>query len=200
MINIFLNLNCKCHAFLMLQWQAVANANETRRVGRTAVLCFQKWRGFANGEKCFKMKVKKALRWYDVQYMKRRVFVQWRDWVRFEQRSNYKERFQARLEEAQKCIQQEYEVKFSDLEKENTRLKKCLEEEGKARDLMEEDMKQAFMRGVCALNLEALTVMKRGVPPGVNPFPIAFPLKEDNPQQTNIILGAEEPSVQSLST
>lgn len=175
----------------------MANANESRRVGRTVVLCFQKWKSFANQERCFKVKIKKALRWYDIQYMKRRVFVQWRDWVRFEQRSNYKQRFQTRVEEAQECVKREYDVKFHDLEKENTRLKKCLEEEAKARDLMEEDMKQAFMRGVCALNLEALTVMKRGVPPGVNPFPITLPLNKDDPQKPTMLPGEDNP-VQSL--
>lgn len=29
---------------------------------------------------------------------------------------------------------------------------------------LEEDMRQAFMRGVTALNLEAISVLKRGVP------------------------------------
>lgn len=36
-------------------------------------------------------------------------------------------------------------------------------------------MKRAFMRGVCALNIEAMSLMKRGsLPDGANPFPLVL--------------------------
>ena len=48
--------------------------------------------------------------------------------------------------------------------------RKALAAERELRVKLEEDMRQAFMRGVCALNLEAISVFKQGVPhPLYNP-------------------------------
>ena len=41
------------------------------------------------------------------------------------------------------------------------------------RETMQEHMKQAFMRGVCALNIEAMAVMKH--PDQVRPNPFFYP-------------------------
>ncbi|KAF8064553.1 AVT1D [Scenedesmus sp. PABB004] len=50
--------------------------------------------------------------------------------------------------------------------------------EAEARAALEEEYKRAFMRGVTAINLEAVTLMRRGAPPaGANPFPVALPLR-----------------------
>eukprot|EP00955_Chlamydomonas_euryale_P098599 365157-Chlamydomonas_euryale.AAC.25 len=55
--------------------------------------------------------------------------------------------------------------------------------EQEARAALEEDMKQAFMRGVCALNIEAMAVMKRGAPPGgANPCAPATVTVQPRPQ------------------
>ena len=62
-------------------------------------------------------------------------------------------------------------------------------------------MKKAFMRGVCALNLEAMNLMKTGHPPGgVNPFsadpadPRAAAVPEGNENMAPVVRGARIPS------
>ncbi|WIA39262.1 hypothetical protein OEZ86_005384 [Tetradesmus obliquus] len=54
-------------------------------------------------------------------------------------------------------------------------LQEQLQQDAAARNRMEEDMKRAFMRGVTAINLEAVQMMRRGAPPsGTNPFPAGW--------------------------
>jgi hypothetical protein len=54
-----------------------------------------------------------------------------------------------------------------------------LQKQAEARDALEMEMKRSFMRGVTALNIEAMHVMKTGhLPGGVNPFPVTLPLQQ----------------------
>lgn len=124
--------------------------------------------------------MRRALHWHNLQYMTGRVFRCWKEWVRSEMRKNLKEIISQRVQAARDEINGLFQGKIELLEGENSKLRGQLDDEARARDLMEEDMKQAFMRGVCALNLEALTVMKRGVPPGKNPFPQNFSSEAQN--------------------
>ncbi|GMH39831.1 hypothetical protein BSKO_07735 [Bryopsis sp. KO-2023] len=165
--------------------EALARANDNKRVARKMVLCFHKWKEFAAKEIHIRRMLKKALWYYDSEFLKRRVVNSWKEWARSEQRQHAKERAQNRIDLAREEIETEYRTKLNCMEEEMSVLRVRLEEEGRARDLLEEDMKQAFMRGVCALNLEALSVMKRGVPPGANPVPISFPETErtDSPEE-----------------
>lgn len=57
-----------------------------------------------------------------------------------------------------------HESKMAVANKEIEDLRRALDQERRTRVKLEEDMRQAFMRGVCALNLEAISVLKRGVP------------------------------------
>lgn len=173
-------------------YQALACAHEKKRVSTTAVLSWQKWMNYAAGEARLKTKTQRALNWYNLRYLKGRVFRSWKEWVRSEIRSNRKERILQKVQVARDEIESHFQCKLAVLEEENSSLKSQLEDEAKARDMMEEDMKQAFMRGVCALNLEALTVMKRGVPPGKNPFPQVF-LSESEPTAKCLSRSNEEP-------
>lgn len=55
-----------------------------------------------------------------------------------------------------------------------TELESLLEGERRLRVQLEEDMRQAFMRGVTALNLEAITLLKRGVPHMTHNLPVPY--------------------------
>ena len=70
----------------------------------------------------------------------------------------------------------QYSGLIAQLKNQITDMEAALAKEVATREQLEEHMKQAFMRGVCALNIEAMNVMKRGAPPGgANPFPVTYP-------------------------
>jgi len=151
--------------------EAIGSANQRKRNFRLLTIIFHSWRLFAKGERCFKRKMARAENHYLVELLQRRPLVQWVEYLRNQQRTCSKERFQRKVDIARESIEAQFEAKYKALEEENKKLREQIEVENAAREKLEEDMQQAFMRGVCALNMEALTVMKRGMPPGgVNPF------------------------------
>ena len=53
------------------------------------------------------------------------------------------------------------------------------------RERYEETMKKAFMRGVCALNLEAMTMFREGEEGGRRPTPAATGINDKNGERRN---------------
>jgi len=78
--------------------------------------------------------------------------------------------FDADLAQATEDYRREAEAKEAEHQAQLDEVKEALVRERELRVKLEEDMRQAFMRGVCALNLEAINVFKQGVPhPLFNP-------------------------------
>lgn len=151
--------------------ESIAIANYRKRTHRLLLTVFQSWYHFAKSERSLKHNMRRALRHYCTEHQKRRVLIGWMEFVRYQHRVCAQERLQTKLGIARKEIEAKFNEKYALLEEENRLLKEKVKTEGDARSKLEEDMQQAFMRGVCALNMEALSVLKRGMPPnGSNPF------------------------------
>ncbi len=145
--------------------EAVGSAHRRKHSYRVVLTIYHAWVSFAKSEKAAKHKMEKAWRYYCDTRLKRRALVQWVEHVREQIRTCARERFQAKLDVARSALENQYSQKCAALEEENSNLREKLKTESEMRTKLEEDMQQAFMRGVCALNMEALSVMKRGMPP-----------------------------------
>ncbi|KAG2440380.1 hypothetical protein HXX76_004485 [Chlamydomonas incerta] len=118
----------------------------------------------------------KAEHWYTEVHLKRNVFRGWFRVAMREHRVTVNNRYIQEVEKAKRLIHEHYQGQIADLQRMLADAHAQLEREAEARNRLEDNMKRAFMRGVCALNIEAMNVMKRGAPPGgANPFPINLP-------------------------
>eukprot|EP00210_Caulerpa_lentillifera_P001436 g1378.t1 len=173
---------------------SVALANYRKRTHRLMLTVFQSWYQFAKAERSLKRNMQRALRYYCTEHQKRRVLIGWMGYIRSQNRLCSQERLQTKLTLARKEVEAKFNEKYALLEEENRLLKEKVKSESDARSKLEEDMQQAFMRGVCALNMEALSVLKRGMPPnGLNPF------YKDSLQNKDLTMETEENSAPTES-
>lgn len=142
-------------------------------------MLFMKWYNYTKYQKRINHKMIKAIIYCDMNHYKKRVMDGWREWKRQEYQKNMKIKIKEKIEASNMIITNEYEEKLKDMKNEKLKLEEKLKKEEEIRCKLEEDMKQAFMRGVCALNLEALTVMKRGVNGNNNNKAINSMINED---------------------
>mmetsp|Transcript_42645 Transcript_42645/g.110568 ORF Transcript_42645/g.110568 Transcript_42645/m.110568 type:complete len:399 (-) Transcript_42645:271-1467(-) len=131
--------------------------------------------------------MKHRLRNWGAYYMKRygvgSAFKSWRSLVHSEIHTRLKTKLAETLEQEKATIMAEQKLVMDGLRQEVEELSSRLHKEQAERTALEEHMKKAFMRGVCALNMEAMALMKSGHPPGgVNPVPseAAPPSGEEN--------------------
>ena len=128
---------------------------------------------------------------------KKNTFSAWRVFAQSEAAQQKQLRFQAQVKTEWDSVVNDHESEISSLRDQVAKLKKMLETESQHRGALEERLKVAFMRGVCALNLEAMQVMKTDEPsvprdptPSTHPMtamsatPIQ-PLSEDSPDVTH---------------
>lgn len=143
-----------CDAYVMAKERAVMK--------QRMVQAWYAIRQNAKQRKNKKWKHAQACRWHDLVYARRQAFRLWYRWYRSEHRRKEDQRradavnlvkreMQAELEEAEGKLQAELQAARDQVQQSNS-----------VRDQLEEDMRRAFMRGVCALNIEAMSIMKRG--------------------------------------
>ncbi|PNH12700.1 Centrosomal protein POC5, partial [Tetrabaena socialis] len=155
---------------------AYGQAKERRRRTILQFQLFYSWREQAMILARRKRRVERAERWYNQVHLKRNVFRAWFREAMREHRVTVNNRYIQEVENAKRLIHDHYKGQLGDLERLLADSHARLEQEAEARARLEDNMKRAFMRGVCALNIEAMTIMKRGAPPGgANPFPISLP-------------------------
>lgn len=104
---------------------------------------------------------------------------------------SWRESFNARTNAAVAAATQETArgllVTIAELQLENDKLRETVNTQESMREEMQTNMKQAFMRGVCALNIEAMSVMSASAPSDAAPLVRAhrsprFPLVNRRPQ------------------
>jgi hypothetical protein len=87
---------------------------------------------------------------------------------------SWRESFNARTNAAVAAATQETArgllVTIAELQLENDKLRETVHTQESMREEMQTNMKQAFMRGVCALNIEAMSVMSASVPSDAAPL------------------------------
>ncbi|KAK3260099.1 hypothetical protein CYMTET_30930 [Cymbomonas tetramitiformis] len=108
--------------------------------------------------------------------LQKSVFDCWRDASRELWRTNTAAKHKMALTDTELAQRKHYEGIIATLQSELAEARGGLEYEERTRAALEENMKQAFMRGVCALNIEAMSVIKRtGGGPAGPPGPPGFP-------------------------
>mmetsp|Transcript_61437 Transcript_61437/g.146483 ORF Transcript_61437/g.146483 Transcript_61437/m.146483 type:complete len:555 (+) Transcript_61437:73-1737(+) len=92
----------------------------------------------------------------------RRVFVEWRRSTNGAARARIADLERKKAEILQATIFQQMEVERERAVSELTKLKEQLAKEERQRMLLQENLKRVFMRGVCALNFEAMNLLSDG--------------------------------------
>eukprot|EP01061_Rhynchopus_euleeides_P021964 TRINITY_DN35839_c0_g1_i1.p1 TRINITY_DN35839_c0_g1~~TRINITY_DN35839_c0_g1_i1.p1 ORF type:complete len:420 (+),score=132.76 TRINITY_DN35839_c0_g1_i1:190-1260(+) len=95
-----------------------------------------------------------------VHRMKKEVFAAWRVVSLSEASRRRHERFQQQVRTEWDTMQNDHDTEVAGLRDQIAKLQRLLETETQHRGALEERLKVAFMRGVCALNLEAMQVMR----------------------------------------
>ncbi|KAL0039906.1 hypothetical protein WJX77_011300 [Trebouxia sp. C0004] len=198
-------VTAKTEAVLDRVASSYATARHYAHQNHLVALAMFEWHSFARQQKAMRQHLRQAVKHYDSRKLQGQVFQHWKRWCNLEGRSNRQEVIQRKEEVAKQAAWEEAGVIIEDLTAALSDAQQQLRKERAARDQLEEDMKQSFMRSVCAINLEAMSVMKRGMPPaGVNPVPIkvsvpapyASPVKQLGKQPDVASFAAAEPQQQ----
>eukprot|EP00798_Chlamydomonas_sp_ICE-L_P011638 gene11638-34347_t len=143
---------------------------------------FTSWRRHAMIGARSKRRMQRAEDWYSKEHLQRHVLRAWFRVAMQQHRLTLNTRYQQDVDEAAKGIDTQYRDQIMELKLQLQSAQERLTRETAAREKLEEDMKQAFMRGVCALNIEAMSIMKRGAPPGgANPIPAGVTTTQRTP-------------------
>eukprot|EP00887_Chlorella_sp_A99_P007311 scaffold2.g7311.t1 len=152
------------------QTQMLGRSAWWRRELHVAQMAWRTWRAHVAMRQRVAKGAQAAAHHYDVGRLQQAVFRRWRAASQEGMRTKLKEQRAAAARAEAQC--QELATAGQELA---ARLE-AAEEQARAteaeRQRLEQDMRKAFMRGVCALNIEAMAVMKRGLPPGA-PNPLA---------------------------
>lgn len=126
------------------------------------VRAFYNWKQFAEAKRLKKAKQRKAEIWRQRKRLTGNVFRAWLREAYLGSRKKAAEELVQSVEAARLDAEQKATLQIQLLQSQVHELQIHLDRSREARSKLEEDMKQAFMRGVCALNMEALSIMKRG--------------------------------------
>ncbi|EFJ44820.1 hypothetical protein VOLCADRAFT_94821 [Volvox carteri f. nagariensis] len=145
---------------------AYGNAKERRRTSLVQFQVFCAWHQQAMLLARRRRLLARAERWNIDVHLKGNVFRAWFREAMRAHRVTVNNRYIQEVENAKRMIHEHYQRQIVDMESMLADAHKQLEREMEMRSRLEEDMKRAFMRGVCALNIEAMNMMKRGAAAG----------------------------------
>ncbi|GIL72620.1 hypothetical protein Vretimale_4320 [Volvox reticuliferus] len=169
---------------------AYGNAKERRRVNLVQFQVFCAWRRQAMMLARRRRLLARAERWDINVHLKRNVFRAWFRETMRAHRVTLNNRYIQEVDNAKRLIHEHYQRQIAEMERMLADAGQQLEREAETRARLEEDMKRAFMRGVCALNIEAMNMMKRGAAAGgANPANGGAPLAAEK-QPTEPAAGA----------
>lgn len=136
-------------------------SNQRLKNFSTCATFFKIWRDVPKKRRLFHKSLDKIKMKFALQIMKRHFMV-WRKWTRENVRTRIEEvifhRFEKKFNDERVDLQGQIVAYKSELEA----VRKELEDAMTAREKIEKDMKQSFMRGLCAMNIEAMSMMKKG--------------------------------------
>ncbi|MEW5303090.1 MAG: hypothetical protein WDW36_005817 [Sanguina aurantia] len=151
--------------------------SKDRRRGHALLLqVFYSWKQQAMLGKSRGARLVRAQSWYTEVKLQRNVLRSWFREAMHMRTLKLNAQFKVEVDTAKDNIGAMFQAQLDGLRSQLAEARQRLLREAEAREKLEENMKQAFMRGVCALNIEAMSIMKRGMPPGgANPFPTGRP-------------------------
>ncbi|KAF6258585.1 hypothetical protein COO60DRAFT_1701259 [Scenedesmus sp. NREL 46B-D3] len=156
---------------------AYAEKQEAVLDTRAQLRAWYVWRGHIARQRRLARQAMQAEHYYVKRWLLGRAWDRWAGRARSRYRQLVIQRAEQQHEEDAAALTATHALEVAALRAEVEALQEQLQQEAAARNRMEEDMKRAFMRGVTAINLEAVQMMRRGAPPsGTNPFPVTVPL------------------------
>lgn len=120
------------------------------------------WKMFHKNRKNVRHKIEQWMSYHTKTYIVGRVFKLWRSDVHANLHQSLRMKYETIMEQERNKQLAEQADLIDGLKAEIFELSNKLELEEAGRKLLEEEMKRAFMRGVCALNIEAMGLMKSG--------------------------------------
>uniref|UniRef100_A0A3B4BD40 Centrosomal protein POC5 n=1 Tax=Periophthalmus magnuspinnatus TaxID=409849 RepID=A0A3B4BD40_9GOBI len=154
------------HLKELLQTYEISNQRKDEVIGNLSQVLerqkekVEKMRAFTHWRlQHIEIKEEAAMRHYELQ-LKRKVWLGWHSLIQKHWKVNVERACRAKAEEVCERLSAEYEAKLTEqrgvLDKTHTEIQRLRLE----RERYEESMKKAFMRGVCALNMEALNMFQ----------------------------------------
>ena len=127
----------------------------------TCAYFFKMWRGIPKKRRMFHKSLDKIKLRFTMQIL-RRHFQIWRKWNRENVRTRIEEVIFQRFEKEFSQEREQLHSQIAALKSEMETAQQQLEEAMAAREAIEKDMKQSFMRGLTAMNIEAMAMLKKG--------------------------------------
>ncbi|CAG9467551.1 unnamed protein product [Pedinophyceae sp. YPF-701] len=139
--------------------------------------CWGAWIHFVKSQKELKARARQIFERLNTTGLARKVLRHWQVEALRQKVEVAEERFADMLAASTKDLNGEIESMREAHAAQHAEMQTALAREREARVQVEEEMRQAFLRGVCAMNLEAVNVFKQGVPhPALNAnFPVLPP-------------------------
>ena len=94
--------------------------------------------------------------------MKKLVFKAWESRYRKWKVKKNEEDFQLRLKKEMQTIAAQFNKEIDDLRSNLDQANVVIDRDQKTKAMMQENLKKAFMKGVCAMNMEAMTILHPG--------------------------------------
>ncbi|KAK9844604.1 hypothetical protein WJX74_004492 [Apatococcus lobatus] len=144
----------------------------------------QAWRRWSTGKRTGRAGRRQAHAHYNTRKLQCHVLRSWRAWSVRTSKSKAADRMREATEAGERAAWAAANAIIADVQARLEASQAEVKEVGAAKQRMEQAMKRSFMRGVCALNLEALQVMKRGAPqedPRSAPLDEAESMPEEEP-------------------
>mmetsp|Transcript_22338 Transcript_22338/g.26885 ORF Transcript_22338/g.26885 Transcript_22338/m.26885 type:complete len:451 (+) Transcript_22338:231-1583(+) len=123
--------------------------------------CWHTWQVYTAFERRLKFHSRLAANKY-CKTLLRHAVQSWRQGVRIQVKINTEARHAAEMQQLRDNLTNHFKDTINDLQDRLAAANSRIAQEEAMRAELEKNMKQAFMRGVCALNIEAMAVMKRG--------------------------------------
>ena len=136
-------------------------ANQRLKNFTTVAHFFKVWREQPKKRRLFLKAIDKIKTKISTQIM-RKHFQLWRRWNRETVRTRIEEVIHQRFEKGFNDEREDLQNQIAAYKSELEAMQKQLRDAVQAREKIEKDMKQSFMRGLCAMNIEAMSMMKKG--------------------------------------
>ncbi|TPX58402.1 hypothetical protein SpCBS45565_g08017 [Spizellomyces sp. 'palustris'] len=130
-----------------------------KREKATAALLFGRWRSKHAESRRLRLAFKLTQQ-YASKNLQRKMLLGWQRAAGTTWRRTVERKIKMEAEKAMENLAGEYEKRIAVIKEELDDVHARLDESERERSLQQEDMKKAFMRGVCALNMEAMSMFR----------------------------------------
>lgn len=156
------NVTAQCRTAEAAIERMVAAVDSIQNIRQRFILqrqVYYAWYGRVKGRRCRAVQIERAKRHYAVINLQGNSLVFWRHWTRVERHSRAKIDMEASLRRQEDAVYAEANTRIEAMHAEVVRSTAVAEREVRLRAQVEKRMKDCFLRGVSALNLEAADIV-----------------------------------------